>query len=131
MTCHSQIWNQAAMLQPVRDSFASGQPIEWNRVHDLPDFVYFNHSIHIAKGIGCSTCHGRVDEMPLMRKVAPLNMEWCLNCHRTPENYIRPIDQVFNMAWTPPANQIEQGRALMAKYHVNTERLTNCSICHH
>jgi hypothetical protein len=131
MTCHSQIWNQAAMLQPVRNSFASGQPIEWNRVHDLPDFVYFNHSIHIAKGIGCSTCHGRVDEMPLMRKVAPLNMEWCLNCHRAPENYIRPIDQVFNMAWTPPANQVEQGRALMAKYHVNTERLTNCSICHH
>jgi hypothetical protein len=130
MTCHSQIWNQATMLQPVRDSLASGQPIVWNRVNALPDFVYFNHSIHIAKGIGCSTCHGRVDEMPLMRKVAPLNMSWCLNCHRAPEQYIRPVEQVFNMAWTPPANQIEQGRALMAKYHVNTERLTNCSTCH-
>jgi hypothetical protein len=131
MTCHSQIWNQAPMLQPVRDSFATGKPIEWNRVHDLPDFVFFNHSIHVAKGVGCSTCHGQVNEMPLMRKVAPLNMAWCLGCHREPEKYIRPVDQVFNMDWKPPANQIEQGRALMAKYHVNTDRLTNCSICHH
>ncbi len=131
MTCHSQIWNQAPMLQPVRDSFATGQPIEWNRVHDLPDFVYFNHSIHIAKGIGCTSCHGQVNEMPLMRKVAPLNMAWCLGCHREPEKYIRPVDQVFSMDWTPPANQVAMGRDLLKKYHVDTTRLTNCSLCHH
>ncbi len=90
MTCHSQIWTNASVTQPIRDSWASGKSIEWTRVHDLPDFVYFNHSIHINKGIGCSTCHGQVDEMPLMYKVNTLNMNWCINCHRNPAKFIRP-----------------------------------------
>jgi hypothetical protein len=130
MTCHSQIWNQSPMLQPVRDSYATGRPIEWNRVHDLPDFVYFNHSIHVSKGVGCSTCHGRVQEMPLVRKVQPLNMAWCLNCHSEPEKYLRPVDQVFNMEWTAPPNQLAQGRELLKTNHVNKEGLLNCTICH-
>jgi hypothetical protein len=97
-------------------------------VHDLPGFVYFNHSIHVQKGFGCATCHGRVDTMPLMWQVAPLTMEWCLECHRNPENHIRPKEQVFNMAWKPDGNQQELGRRLVREYHV--ESLTSCSTCH-
>jgi hypothetical protein len=130
MTCHSQIWADSPMLEPVRASFQSGEPIEWNRVYDLPDFVYFNHSIHVQKGIGCTTCHGQVDEMPLMRKEQPLYMEWCLNCHRAPEKFIRPREEVFNMDWTPPADQVARGQELLQQYHVDTSKLTNCSICH-
>src|ERR1041384_58662 len=99
MSCHSQIWNNAAMLEPVRASFHTGESISWVRVHDLPDFVYFNHSIHINKGIGCSTCHGRVDQMPLMYKVNTLYMQWCIECHRNPAQFVRPRDQVFNIAY--------------------------------
>jgi hypothetical protein len=116
----------------VRASWRTGQPIKWTRVHDLPDFVYFNHSIHINKGVGCSTCHGRVDQMPLMWNVASLNMEWCLECHRNPEKFIRPKDKVTEMEWPPQGwNQAEQGRSLAEKYHLQpTSVLTSCSTCH-
>jgi hypothetical protein len=129
MTCHSQIWSNAEMLRPVRQSWASNQPIQWSRVHNLPDFVYFNHGVHVNKGVGCSTCHGEVDRMPLMWQQASLQMAWCLDCHRAPEQFLRPRDQVFNMHWTAPSNQLEEGRKLVEKYGVKTGELTNCSIC--
>ena len=130
MTCHSQIWTEAPILEPVRASFRDNKPIEWNRVHDLPDFVYFNHSIHVSQGIGCQSCHGQVDQMPLMKKAHTLNMEWCLDCHRDPAQFIRPRDQVFNMSYEYPANQETLGKSLVADYDVQTSQLTNCSICH-
>ena len=130
MTCHSQIWTEAPILDPVRASFRDNKPIEWNRVHDLPDFVYFNHSIHVSQGIGCQSCHGQVDQMPLMKKAHTLNMEWCLDCHRDPAQFIRPRDQVFNMNYEYPANQETLGKSLVADYDVQTSQLTNCSICH-
>jgi hypothetical protein len=95
MGCHSHIWKSSEMLEPVRESLRTGKPLQWTRVHDLPDFVYFNHSIHVAKGIGCESCHGRVDEMPLMRRVASLHMEWCLDCHRHPELAVRERSDIF------------------------------------
>jgi Cytochrome c7 and related cytochrome c len=131
MNCHSQLYVDSPYLEPVRESFRSGKPIEWNRVHKLADFVYFNHSIHINKGVGCQTCHGQVDQMPLMRQVATLQMEWCLDCHRQPERYLRPRQYVFSMTWQPPANQLEEGRKLAAEYHVRPPAaLTSCSTCH-
>jgi hypothetical protein len=130
MTCHSQIWTEAPMLEPVRASFRDHVSLQWNRVHDLPDFAYFNHSIHLNKGIGCQTCHGQVDQMPLMWKANSLNMEWCLECHRDPARFIRPRDQVFNMAYQPPADQEGLGQRLVAEYGVQTSQLTDCSICH-
>jgi len=130
MTCHSQLWTNAAMLVPVRESLANNKPIRWQRVHVLPDYVYFDHSIHIAKGVGCSTCHGAVDQMPLMRQAAPLTMGWCLDCHRHPETAIRPRDKIFDMKWKPPKNQIAEGRRLMREYHIDTTHLTDCSKCH-
>ena len=128
MNCHSQIWNDSPTLEPVRASFRSDQSIEWTRVHDLPDFVYFNHSAHVNKGVGCSTCHGRVDRMPLMYQEATLQMEWCLNCHRHPERYVRPKSEVFDMAWEPSSDQLEKGRALVALYDIHPR--TACSTCH-
>lgn len=128
MTCHSQIWNNASATQPIRDSWASGKSIAWTRVHDLPDFVYFNHSIHINKGIGCSTCHGQVDEMPWMYKVNTLNMNWCVNCHRDPSQFIRPRSEVFNVDYQYPANQAELGAQLVKEYHAKS--LTDCVTCH-
>lgn len=130
MTCHSQVWNTSPMLAPVRLSFQTNTPLTWVRVHDLPDFVYFNHSIHIAKGIGCSTCHGQVDRMPLVWKVNTLYMNWCLDCHRHPEEQIRPKEEVFNMAYQPPADQAALGASLVRQYQVRTQQLTDCSICH-
>lgn len=131
MTCHSQLWTQAPMLAPVRASLATNQPLRWNRVNDLPDFVYFNHSIHIAKGVGCSTCHGEVDKMPLTWRAQSLYMKWCLQCHRAPEKYVRPRDQIYNMEWTPPPDQTDQGKQLVKTYKIDTSgRLTNCSVCH-
>jgi len=130
MTCHSQIWTNAQMLQPVRDSWQNDRPLTWTRVHNLPDFVYFNHSIHVAKGVGCSTCHGPVNKMPLMYQNASLLMEWCLDCHRAPEKNLRPKDQVFNMDYAPPADQLTLGRKLVDEYHVHTGQLTNCYVCH-
>jgi hypothetical protein len=128
MTCHSQIWSNASATQPIRDSWASGKSIAWTRVHDLPDFVYFNHSIHINKGIGCSTCHGQVDEMPWLYKVNTLNMNWCVNCHRNPAQFIRPRAEVFNVDYQYPANQAELGAKLVKEYHAKS--LTDCVTCH-
>lgn len=130
MTCHSQVWTDAPILEPVRQSLARRQPLTWNRVHDLPDFVFFEHSIHVQKGVGCSTCHGRVDQMPLVWKDQTLYMKWCLDCHREPEKFVRPRDQVFNMAWTPPADQLEQGRKLVQQNHIRSWKLSECSVCH-
>lgn len=128
MTCHSQIWSNASATQGIRDSWSSGKSIEWTRVHDLPDYVYFNHSIHISKGMGCSACHGQVDEMPLLYRVNTLNMNWCINCHREPEKYIRPKSEVFNVDYVYPSNQLELGRQLVKEYHVQS--LTDCVTCH-
>ncbi len=128
MTCHSQIWADSPMLEPVRESFRTGKPIEWIRVHDLPDFVYFNHSIHVHKGVGCKTCHGPVDQMPLVWKSETLNMEWCLECHREPERFVRPREEVFNMAWEPPADRRSLGLQLVKANRI--ESLTYCSVCH-
>lgn len=135
MTCHSQVWNQSPMLEPVRASYREDRPIVWNRVHDLPDFVYFHHGIHVQKGIGCSTCHGHIEKMPLTWKAEPMTMEWCLGCHRQPEKYLRPTSEIFNMNWTPGPNQLAEGRALAEAEHVPLDggpmkRLTNCSVCH-
>ena len=131
MNCHTQIWADSPYLEPVRESWRTGKPIEWTRVHDLPDFTYFNHSIHVNKGVGCSTCHGRVDQMPLVYQTASLQMEWCLECHRQPERFIRPKEEVFNMEWQAPANQLEMGRGLVKQYQIrNTAQLTSCSTCH-
>ena len=130
MTCHSQIWTEAPNLEPVRASWRENKPIEWNRVHDLPDFVYFNHSIHLAKGVGCQTCHGQVDQMPLMWKVHSLNMEWCIECHKNPEKFVRPKEQIFNMTYRAPSNQEEIGKQLVADYNIQTQQLLNCSVCH-
>src|SRR3954449_8520660 len=148
MNCHAQIWTNAPMLAPVRYSFSSGQSLQWTRVHDLPDFVYFNHSIHINKGVGCYSCHGQVDAMPLMYEENTLQMEWCLDCHRQPEKYLRPKDQVFNMRYQQPSaespvevmiagkkesftEQLALGSALRKEYHLRTTQdITSCSTCH-
>lgn len=127
MQCHSQIWADSPKLEPVRNSFRTGKPLEWTRVHDLPDFVYFNHGIHVNKGIGCASCHGRVDQMPLTWREHTLHMEWCLECHRHPEDHVRPRDQVFSMTWQPQ-DQKSEGKHLAAEYHVRS--VTNCSVCH-
>ncbi|HZA53646.1 MAG TPA: cytochrome c3 family protein [Candidatus Udaeobacter sp.] len=128
MNCHTQIWADSAMLAPVRESFRTGLPIQWTRVHNLPGFVYFDHSIHVHKGIGCSTCHGRVDQMPLMWRENTLYMDWCLDCHREPERFVRPREHVFSMDYVPPADQLALGRKLVKDY--NIEKLTSCSTCH-
>ena len=130
MSCHSQIWTEASMLEPVRASFRDNTSLQWTRIHDLPDFVYFKHDIHINKGIGCETCHGRVDRMPLAMKAQTLNMEWCLDCHRAPHLFIRPREEVFNMAWTQPPDQEAAGMKLVQQYGVQTSQLTDCSVCH-
>ncbi len=131
MTCHSQIWTNAALLEPVRKSWQTARPIEWTRVHNLPDFVYFNHDIHVAKGVGCSTCHGQVEQMPLMAAAATLQMEWCLNCHREPQRFLRPREKIFDMSWRPPPDQLARGAELASLYHIQTPQLMqNCSLCH-
>jgi Cytochrome c7 and related cytochrome c/Class III cytochrome C family len=134
MNCHTQIWADSPYLEPVRESWRTGKPIEWVRVHDLPDYVYFNHSIHVAKGVGCSTCHGRIDQMPVVYQAAPLQMEWCLACHRQPEKFVRPKDKVFDMAWRAENRsdqEIASGRDLVKSYHIQDPyTLTSCSTCH-
>jgi hypothetical protein len=131
MNCHSQIWPTAPILEPVRASFQNNTPLTWTRVNDLPDFVYFNHSIHVRQGVGCATCHGPVDRMPLMYQEAPLTMSWCLNCHRNPANFVRPRDQVYNMAWQRPADDPDLGARLVREYKIGTvDQLTSCSTCH-
>ncbi len=128
MTCHSQVWSDSPMLEPVRASFRTDQPLEWTRVHDLPDFVYFNHSIHVKKGVGCVSCHGQVDQMPLVWKRQTLQMEWCLDCHRHPEGRLRPPEQVFNMSWQPEEDQRVLGEALVRENKIRNP--TSCSDCH-
>jgi hypothetical protein len=128
MNCHSQIWNQSPTLEPVRESWRTNEPLEWVKVHDLPDFVYFNHSAHVNKGVGCSTCHGRVDKMSFVWQEQSLLMEWCLECHRAPERFLRPKDEVYNIAYEAPANQLEVGRQLVEEYDVNPQ--VTCSTCH-
>jgi hypothetical protein len=130
MTCHSQIWTNSLMLEPVRTSMQTNQPIRWNRVHDLPDYAYFNHSIHVQKGVGCVSCHGQVDQMPLTWKAEPMTMEWCLSCHRNPENHLRPTAEVFNMNWVPPKDQVSQGRKLIEAHQIPVRRLSDCYTCH-
>jgi hypothetical protein len=130
MTCHSQIWTNAPMLAPVRESLATGKPLRWRRVHDLPDYVYFNHSIHVAKGVGCETCHGRIDQMRLTAKAEPLTMGWCLDCHRDPAPNLRPRDRVFDIGWQPAGDRRATGERLMREYGVRTAGLTDCSTCH-
>jgi hypothetical protein len=130
LNCHTQIWADSAALAPVRDSFRTGQALFWTRVHNLPDFVYFDHSIHVNKGIGCVTCHGRVDLMPLMWQDRSLKMEWCLECHRRPERYIRPREQVYAMDWSSPIPQEHVGPQLVREYGIRVAQLTDCSVCH-
>ncbi len=127
MNCHKLIWNDSPMLEPVRASFRSGEPIQWARVHDLPDFVYFNHSIHIAKGVGCVTCHGRVDKMPLMKQAVSLQMEWCLECHRAPQDFVRPRSEIYNMEWEAE-DQAALGAKLVEQYDIQS--MMSCSVCH-
>ena len=128
MNCHSQIWATAPFLEPVRASFRDDRPLRWVRVHDLPDFVYFNHSIHVKKGMGCETCHGRIDEMPLTLQENSLQMEWCLDCHRAPERFVRPRDAVFTMGYRPPVPQSVIGPQLVREYGIQS--LLSCSTCH-
>ncbi len=128
MNCHSQIFANSAFLEPVRASFRNNTPLQWTRVHDLPDFAFFDHSIHVNKGVGCTTCHGPVDTMPLMYQEKSLQMEWCLDCHRNPEQYVRPRDAVFRVDYVPPSDQAELGKRLVAEYQI--QKLTSCSTCH-
>jgi hypothetical protein len=129
MTCHSQLFTDQPMLKPIVDSWRGGMALHWQRVNQLPDFVYFNHSIHVAKGVGCVSCHGRIDRMPLTLRTQSLSMKWCLDCHRAPEEFLRPWDKVFTMDWEP-ADQKKLGLALISEYHIDRHRLTDCSVCH-
>ncbi len=131
MNCHKQIWADSPMLEPVRASFRDDTPLRWNRVHDLPDFVYFDHSIHIAKGVGCNTCHGQVNEMPLLARGASLQMQWCVDCHRDPAKHVRPPEEVFNMEWERPAGDPHYGETLVEAAGIeDPQRLMSCSTCH-
>lgn len=130
MGCHSQLWTNAKMLEPVHKSFATGQPLRWKRLHDLPDYVYFDHSIHIDKGVGCESCHGRIDKMPLAYKSTALLMSFCLDCHRRPQDFLRPKDQITTMGWRPELPQRAMGNKLMKEHKILPARLTDCSICH-
>ena len=128
MACHSQIWTGAAILEPVRASYRDSTPISWTRVNALPDFVYFNHSIHVAKGVGCTTCHGPIAEMNITWRAQSLYMRWCLECHNAPEKFLRPRSEVFNAFYQPPSDQEDLGNRLMKEYKV--QKLTNCTTCH-
>jgi hypothetical protein len=128
MNCHSQIWTNSPELEMVRASYRTDESIPWVRVHDLPDYVYFNHSIHIKKGVGCETCHGRIDQMPLTYQKSSLEMRWCLDCHRNPEKYVRPRSEVFTMGYKYPPNQEEVGLQLIKDYQI--QRLETCYTCH-
>jgi hypothetical protein len=130
MGCHRDVAPEAPTLELVRASDQNNQPLEWIRVHDLPDFVYFNHGIHVNKGIGCETCHGRVDQMPVVGKVQTLYMAWCLACHRQPERFVRPHNEVFTLGWEPPSDQATLGPQLVTEYGIKVTQLTDCSICH-
>jgi len=129
MNCHTGIYPESPKLLPVRDSYATGMPVRWIRVHDLPDYVYFNHSAHVNRGVGCVDCHGRIDKMEVVYQAEPLNMGWCLDCHRNPEPNLRPLDEVTNMAWQPHPQEAESlGARLRAEYNVHPPE--DCSGCH-
>lgn len=128
MGCHSVVWKDAEVLEPVRESYRTDAPIAWTRVNDLPDFAYFDHSIHVKKGVGCTTCHGPVDQMPLTWRENTLNMDWCLSCHRNPAAFIRPPERVFDSDWDPESMSSEERRLLAETLHVTS--MTNCSVCH-
>lgn len=128
MNCHNQLWTEAGLLEPVRASYESGEPLRWNRVYDLPGFVYFDHSIHVAKGVGCESCHGRVDQMPLMYQYPPLTMEWCLSCHRDPVENIRPREEITAMGWSPSEAFEARRHELASEYNVQSKM--SCSTCH-
>ncbi len=130
--CHSQVWADSPTLAPVLDSYKANESLQWQRVYDLPDYVYFNHSIHIKKGVACVSCHGQVNEMPIVRKESTLHMDWCLDCHRHREDNIRPRSEVFNMHWEPPEDLEALQRQLVEDYHVDVEQfnITDCSVCH-
>jgi hypothetical protein len=134
MNCHSVLFNDAPYLEPIRASFRTDDSIRWVKVHRLPDFAYFNHSIHVNKGVGCSTCHGSVNQMPLLFQASPLLMEWCIDCHRHPEKVLRataPVNEVFNMDWKAPSNQEELGKKFAEERHIRSAaELTSCSTCH-
>lgn len=130
MSCHSQLWTGAEMLAPVRRSLTDDEPLRWNRVSKLPDFVYFHHGVHVRAGVGCETCHGRVDTMPLTYRAEPLDMGWCLDCHRDPAARLRPRQAVTAMGWTAPGDRRELGRRLLRDQHIATDHLTDCYICH-
>jgi Cytochrome c7 and related cytochrome c len=144
MNCHQQMWVGADLLEPVRTSYKTNTPIKWNQVHNVPDYTYFNHSIHVNKGVGCYSCHDRIDQMPLVFQSKTLLMEWCLDCHRAPEKHLRPQSEIFNIGWKPadgatdpktgkpyPTTQAELGRLLKDEYLIREKSaLTNCSICH-
>ncbi len=129
MTCHSQIWTNAALLAPVRESLANNTPIAWRRVTDLPDYVYFNHKVHIAKGVGCESCHGTIQDMPLTQKARTLTMGFCLDCHRDPAPNLRPPEAIFNTDWHR-SSETPAPAELLRQYHVGGRNLTDCSICH-
>lgn len=129
LNCHAQVWNKSPKLAPVREAFFTDRPIQWEKVHKLPHYVYFNHSIHLAKGVGCATCHGRVDKMAAIEKWQPMTMGYCLECHRAPEKFLRPKEEITNMAWeAPKGEQLALGTALKAQYEVHTR--VSCSTCH-
>jgi hypothetical protein len=131
MSCHSQVWTNSPLLEPVRESYVNDTPILWQKVHDLPDFVYFNHSIHVAKGVGCATCHGPVERMQQVYMQQALNMGWCLGCHREPERYVRPLTEIYNQGWQlPEAEQLALGRELVQEYGIRVGYLTECYVCH-
>ena len=131
MNCHSQIWADSPYLEPVRASFRDNKPIQWEKVHDLPEYAYFNHSIHVAKGVGCSTCHGAIDNMPVVFQENTLQMEWCLACHKAPEQFIRPKSEVFNMNYQPGDIDQKDRDKLKVDYKIRSrEMMTSCSTCH-
>lgn len=128
MGCHAQIWSDSPALADVRESFFQDRPIAWNRVHRVPDFAFFNHASHVNKGVGCVTCHGRVDTMARVEKVASLTMGWCLDCHRDPTPHLRPLSEITSMTWNPDGNASMRGAELARLLHVQTR--TNCTTCH-
>lgn len=129
MTCHAQVQTQSELLRPLWDSYSEGTAIQWQRVHDLPDYVYFNHSAHVERGVGCASCHGRIDQMDVVFQAESLSMGWCLACHRDPEPSIRPLDQVINLAFDPVGDQTDQARRAL----LDISRIApseDCSTCH-
>jgi len=131
MSCHSRLWVNSPMLEPVRMSYQNDTSLPWTRVNALPDFAYFDHSIHINKGVGCTTCHGPVGEMPLTWRANTLYMRWCIDCHKHPERYVRRREDVFKADCKPPQDQLALGRQLVKEYKIkDTRQLTDCYTCH-